>query len=235
MKKLLIIFTVIVLSVPSVRGQVLLTIIFGDKLNSPTTEFGLNAGIGISSLSGIEGSTPTTNLALGTFFTWKFHNRFQFQPELYFSLKGGAEKLPPFAISDPRVNLPIDEMNVIRKSNYLSLPLLIKIRTVNQFRFIAGPQFSFMTSTNDYMYYEVDSSKDLMARSKDKSGMNRFDFGLSAGLGYKLGKGNGVSIEAKYYLGFLDTTKSTDINAKNRMIIIQAGIPIRGFAKENNK
>ena len=231
MKKIVFVLFISFMANSFLQGQVLLTIIFGDKLNSPTTEFGLNAGVSLSSLTGFDNSTHSNNLAMGMFFTWKFHERYQFQPELYFSFKGGAENMPPFFIDDPGVELPIDQMDISRKTNYLSLPLLFKVKMVNQFRFIIGPQFSLMSSNTDYMRYKVDKKKDLVARQKDRSEVGAMDIGISTGIGYKLGKGEGVSIEAKYYLGLLDTSARPDINSKNRMIILQAGIPIRGFSK----
>lgn len=233
MKRIILILIISFMANSFLQGQVLLTIIFGDKLNSPTTEFGLNAGASISTLTGIDNSTHTTNLAIGMFFTWKFHERYQFQPELYFSFKGGAEDISPFLIDDPGVELPIDQMDISRTTNYFSLPLLFKAQVINQFRIIVGPQFSLMTSNTDYMYYKVDKKRDLLARQQDRSEAGRIDIGLSAGIGYKLGKGEGVSIEAKYYLGFLDTSAGSDINSKNRMIILQAGIPIRGFSRHD--
>ena len=231
MRKALLIVICLFASIPLIRGQVLLSIIFGDKLNSPTTEFGLNVGVAVSTLSGYKDIAYSNNLALGTFFTWKMHDRVQLQPEIYFIFPGGAKDLPPYEILDPEITIPEDDVDVIRSSSYLSLPLLFKIRLLNQIRFIAGPQFSFMTSNTDFMLYEMDKKNNFISRQKDMAQFKRFDAGINAGLSYKLGKGDGVSIEAKFYYGLLDTVQADDINAKNRIFIIQAGIPIRGFSK----
>jgi hypothetical protein len=232
MKKILLILILISIPITIVRSQVLVTVIFGDKLNTPTTEFGLNIGSCLSTLSGFENLETVATATIGSFFTWKFHERFQLQPELYFVFKGGAKHLQPFDIDDPNIVLPTDEMEVSRESKYFSLPILIKAQIFNQFRFIVGPQISYLISNSDYMYYEIHKKQHIVARQKDRSVVNRIDFGLSAGLGYKLGKGEGVNIEAKYYFGLTNTSTDPTQNLKNRIIILQAGIPIKGFSKQ---
>jgi hypothetical protein len=55
-KKILIPVIAIMLISQVIQGQVLLSLLFGDKLNSPTLKFGLDGGSNFSTLSNISGS-----------------------------------------------------------------------------------------------------------------------------------------------------------------------------------
>jgi hypothetical protein len=52
MKKLLLVATL--LYIQSVNSQVLISLIFGDKLNSPKVEFGLEGGANFSTITNLE-------------------------------------------------------------------------------------------------------------------------------------------------------------------------------------
>lgn len=70
MKKVLIaIFTFFCIS--SAHSQVLISLIFGDKLNSPFLEFGLEGGINLSDISNLESSGMNPGFNLGFYFDIK--------------------------------------------------------------------------------------------------------------------------------------------------------------------
>lgn len=55
-------------SMTSARSQVLISLIFGDKLNSPFLEFGLDGGMNFSEISGLESSGTNVGFNLGFYF-----------------------------------------------------------------------------------------------------------------------------------------------------------------------
>ena len=72
MKKKLIVVSLIVISfiawAQPAQSQVLLSLLFGDKLNSGKLEFGLSIGPNYSKIRGIEGAQWVNNWELGFYF-----------------------------------------------------------------------------------------------------------------------------------------------------------------------
>jgi hypothetical protein len=234
MKKLFLILVIIISGFTQARGQVLISIIFGDKLNGPNLEFGLNAGANLSTLSNVENAKYKSDFGIGMYFTWKFHENWQLQPELFFRFPGGARKLPPYDIYNPVLDSLIENSQVIRKSNYFSIPIHIKYRIWKELRISFAPQISYMTKNNDFFMHSMEDD-DLIYHRESRKHLNRWDFGLSAGLSYKLKQGKGVNLEARYYYGFADSdNKIPGESLKNRSICLYVGIPI-GAVKEEEK
>ena len=57
------------------HGQVLISLLFGDKLNSPTLKFGLDGGVNFSTLSNVSPSKYHTGFNLGFYFDF-IHSMF---------------------------------------------------------------------------------------------------------------------------------------------------------------
>ena len=64
----------------SIYSQVLVAIIFGDKLNSPNVEFGINVGLNYSTISNTPGTNMKQGLNIGPFFHIRITDRFYFHP-----------------------------------------------------------------------------------------------------------------------------------------------------------
>ena len=76
-----VISTVIALGIAvNANSQVLIALIFGDKLNSPSLEFGLTAGLSLSTINNIPEAKYRSALNLGLYFdvrikdNWWFHS-----------------------------------------------------------------------------------------------------------------------------------------------------------------
>ena len=67
-KKISLIALIMLASYEFTSGQVLLSLIFGDNLNTDKVEFGMSAGFNRSYIRGIDGSKGTNNWELGFYF-----------------------------------------------------------------------------------------------------------------------------------------------------------------------
>ena len=67
-QKILIPIMSIMLVSQVMQGQVLISLIFGDKLNSPTLKFGLDGGANFSTVSNLSGAKYRTGFNLGFYF-----------------------------------------------------------------------------------------------------------------------------------------------------------------------
>jgi hypothetical protein len=59
----------------SARSQILISLLFGDKLNSPNIEFGLEGGVNFSNISNLESSGYSNRLNLGFYFNFRIQNQ----------------------------------------------------------------------------------------------------------------------------------------------------------------
>src|SRR6476620_1071454 len=83
------------------NGQVLISLVLGDKLNSGKVEFGLEGGANFMSLGGLPQAKSSTGFNLGFYFDikvketpWMVHTGVIVKSSL------GAEGLPPYSLND---------------------------------------------------------------------------------------------------------------------------------------
>lgn len=227
MKKITAVLILLLTFALSVKSQVLIALVFGDKLNSPKTEFGLNVGANLSTISNVSNAKYNSDFGIGMYFTWKFHDRWQLQPEFFFRFPTGSTKLPPYELEDTLLTRLTSNSTITRSSRSASFPIHIRYRVWKQFRITFAPQVSYIYSNIDSFRKELEGGDEILLNRENKSHLNRFDFGLSAGVSFKLKQGKGVNLEARYYMGFSDTSSDDlpGMNA-NRAICLYVGIPI---------
>lgn len=165
------------------------------NVNAQLLQIGLKGGVNFSNYSGgdIEGVdfNNVTNFHFGVVTELKLLENFALQPELLYSTQGSELK-----------NLDDQIKNEL---GYLSLPVLIKFYlTSDQLSLEAGPQFSFL----------VNERGDV-----DLYDSNSFDFGVAAGLSYKITKG--LFLSGRYVAGLTDVKKDADV--KNSLIQFSLG------------
>ena len=84
-----------------------------------------------------------------------------------------------------------------------------------------------MSKNKDFFVQSIKEDEDFIYHRESRKHLNRWDFGLSAGLSYKLKKGEGINLEARFYYGFVDTDNMIpEKSLKNRSICLYVGIPI---------
>jgi hypothetical protein len=75
----------------SAHGQVIISLLFGDKLNSGKVEFGLDGGVNFSSLTANSGSNPLTAFNLGFYFDIKTSERWMIHTGVIVKSTMGAD------------------------------------------------------------------------------------------------------------------------------------------------
>lgn len=120
----------------------------------------------------------------------KLLDRFAVQPELLYSTQGASYK-----------NALTEFKNEL---GYLSIPVMAKFYLTDSFSLEVGPQASFLLSEkNDF----------------DIENAETFEFGLNAGLGFKITEN--FFIQGRYGLGLTEASKTADI--KNSTVQLSAG------------
>ena len=106
---------VFILLSPSAQGQVIISLIFGDKLNSGKIEFGLDGGVNFSSLSGNPESTPRTGFNLGFYFDIKTGGNWMVHTGVIVKSTMGAVGLQSYALNNPTLDSLFQTARVERK------------------------------------------------------------------------------------------------------------------------
>jgi len=211
------------------NAQVLISLIFGDKLNSPNIEFGLDGGLTLASLPGLDNSKTRSAFNLGFYFDFRLKNH----PSLFLNtgvmVKGpmGANKLPVYSLYNDALDSSFTGGDVERKLNYFYVPFTLKYMFKNNFYAKAGIQLGLRNSCTDVFTNTLVDKEDLVYKKDIKNLYHNLDGGLTFGIGYHLVKGQGMNIGISYYLGLIDArVEDSGANQFNRAFYFNVGIPI---------
>ena len=236
MRKLLIlVFCLISLSAQS---QILISLLFGDKLNSPNLEFGLEGGVNWSHISGLESNGYSGRLNLGFYFNFRVKEQWFINTGLLVksSLGTGDLSVNDLALTNNEIHIVDGEILDGRYNqilDYFIVPALVKYRFKNNLYVAAGPQFGLLYNA----FVEFNSNKKVLPEARIRENntgyFRRFDMGATGGVGYVLRGGEGMTIGVKYYYGFLDAYKDVS-GTRNSSIFAHVNIPIGAGPKKES-
>lgn len=231
MQKILLIIGLILFSVTA-QSQILISVLFGDKLNTDGIEFGLEGGLNYSNIRGFENDAGLAKFNLGYYFDIRMKNSLYFHTGLQCLYTMGMSKL-----SDNDIEF-LDAKKLDYPGDYSQnifvfyLPMLAQYRFKNYTYVEAGPQLGWMYSS--FVQFKSDhDDRDINIKDYNNSLRNWFDGGIAVGVGYKLMKGEGWSIGARYYQGFTNVFKDVP-GSRNNSIYLICKIPI-GAAPKTEK
>lgn len=213
-------------------SQILIALIFGDKLNSEKLEFGLNVGVNYSDIQNVTHTSNQRGLNIGMTFNYKFSKNFHLNPALYFAYPMGARGLDIYETSDSSLSHIIEDATLDRQLSYFSLPITLRYRLFGKTFIEAGPQVSLLSKGQDIFTLDIEDQGELTYKVNLREQYNLFDFGITGGITHKLREQNGVSLTFRYYYGLIDISKNaSQPNQVNSAFYFSCGIPIGGNAK----
>ena len=215
------------------QSQILIALVFGDKLQSEKMSFGLTAGLNSSALKGFEFSRTAARLKFGLFFNFKLNDRLILSPEFLFSSGYGQQNIPFYSTGSSLVDSSIVDAEITRLLNYFSLPVMLKVRTWDQLYVNVGFQTSLRKESTDRYLEELGDDQIVYSKSI-KNDLNPIDVGGLIGFSYILFKGKGAGINLNYYHGFTNINNGTLAGGDmyNRSIQASANIPIGTKSKD---
>lgn len=234
MKKIILAATLL-LSIQSARSQVLISLLFGDKLNSPKIEFGLEGGANFSTISNLEGAKNRTDFNIGFYFDFMLKDpAWAINTGVIVKSSMGAEDLAVYSLNDVKLDDAFAGGRVDRKINYFNVPIMMKYKFDNNIYVKAGTQLGLLSKAYDQFKNDY-NGEDLEYKHNIRDQIHVIDAGLAIGAGYRLMGGNGMNIGVNYYHGLVSVMKGdSNQNQYNRSFYITAGIPI-GKAKSAKK
>ncbi len=232
MKKLFL-FILVLGMTPLAHSQILISLLLGDKLNSDAIEFGLEGGFNWSKIDGFESNNYRRALNLGFYFDFKLKNQWNLYTGVLVKAKQGTAKLSDADLEYLEASTYEAEGEYSQTINYFIVPVFIKYRFKNHIYVELGPQGGLMYNAWTEYIHKSDNS-DATIRDFNKDKINRIDAGMTIGAGYKLLKGKGFTIGAKYYQGFTNVYKGKQ-GSVNSGFFVKINIPIGVGDKEEDK
>jgi len=227
MRKYILTICMLLFCVQMAQSQVLITLLFGDKLNSDKIKFGLEGGMNFANVSNLETATTNTFFNIGFYFDFKIKD----SPNWY--LHSGVivkstmgAKLAPYSLEDEALDALFLNGEVDRRLQYWNIPFLARYKFNNNIFIEAGPMIGVFYKGTDIFTNQVDGN-DLQYDNKIKKQNSLLDMGLEGGIGYHAENVlHGLNFGVRYYHGLLNTSKIENANQKNTSYYIYVGLPV---------
>ena len=215
------------------RTQVLMSVIFGDKLNSEKIEFGLDGGANWSQISDLDSSSYLRTFNIGFYFDIRLKNQWSVYTGVLVKANMGSNELTEEDLIFLEVPLQPQEGTYSQRLNYFIVPGMIRYNFPNRFYLETGPQLALMYKSSVQFFSESDD-EEILIKDFNKDAIRKLDAGLSAGLGYKLKPIGGLTLGLRYYYGLTNVYKNRS-GTKNSSIFLKANFPIGAKKKKETE
>ncbi|WP_152286793.1 porin family protein [Flavicella marina] len=215
------------------NSQVLLSLLFGDKLNSPGLEFGLEGGVNWANISDF-GDGSIRNYNLGFYFDITLKERLHLDTGVLVKSTLGTNNLSTDELN--LLNIPIEPEagSYSQELSYFIVPILLKYSLKNRIYFEGGPQLGWMHKAHVEFNYKSDNES-IKIKTFNEDQINKIDAGITIGTGYRLMKNDGMTLGVKYYIGMVDVYKNSP-GTKNNSLFLKLNVPIgAGDAKKKRE
>ena len=208
------------------KAQVLISILLGDKLNTPKIEFGMVGGMNRSFLNDLSGSSGLNHFNLGFYFHINMKSNSYLSTGVTVKSNVGATGMPVYSIGNPDFDTIYKDGTLTKKISCFYVPVMFHQRFNNRWFVEAGPQFGLRTKAVDI--FETSTLDGDLSYTKDvKDQYTRLDAGLIAGAGYKFKKEiKSMAVGINYYYGLVNVSKTPDVTMKNSSIYFYLKLPI---------
>jgi hypothetical protein len=219
------------------KSQILISLLFGDNLNSGNIEFGVDGGVNFAQLSGLDQSERDNFFNLGFYFDIKLKTQqpLIFHTGLMVKSNMGATGLPVYALDDPGLDAVLAGGTVDRRLSYFNAPAMLKYTFKNRIFMEAGPMFGLLYSATDNFSSTTNQGNDVSHSNNVRKKFHPLDAGICGGIGYRLIAKYGMNLAVRYYYGLVDIEISDSGNdIKNRSLYLAVGFPV-GVGKAQAK
>jgi hypothetical protein len=155
---------------------------------------------------------PTAGFSSGLFFQYNLKKVVSLRTNIAIERKGSMHRYEGAnSLGDP-----IGEVRANFNLNYLTVPLLVRATFGKKIHYFinAGPYFGFLISSTFVVRYETAPTE----RGRSMAFLNRFDTGISAGLGLAapITKKHAFSFEIRNNLGLYNISNAQSIDNSTR-------------------
>jgi hypothetical protein len=214
-------------------SQVLIAILFGDKLNTGKMEFGITVNPIFTNITGVDGDYRN-GLALGIYFNFKLTEKFFIHVDGIAKGAFGEEHIATYQTGMDTVDRLFANGNYERKIKAFSLPVLARYALSKKLFLDAGIRADWMLKSKDIFkttLYDNDLEYTMIISDQ----ITKLDFGLTGGFHYKFtNTKTSMGLGLRYFYGMTDIIKTTPGVQANSAWEIVVTIPIGASSKTNS-
>lgn len=228
MKKVNQLFVIIIFLVTPLacHSQILISLLFGDALNSEKVEFGMTGGFNRSDFRGVLGAKGLNNFNIGMYFNIKLMENSYLSTGLLGKSGVGATNMSTSALDDQVIDGVFQKGTLTTKINYFHLPVMWQQRMLSRWLFEVGFQAGLRVNAVDFFNVESNGGT-IELKRKVRKEFTAMDIGLLGGIGYKLKAiPKGMSVGLLYYYGLVDVRKDPSLQINNTSLYVYLRIPI---------
>lgn len=237
MKKILkiTVFILLFLFPPVLNAQVLISLIFGEALNSEKIEFGLAGGMSRSYLNSISESKAMNNFDLGFYFHILLKNNSYLSTGVHVKSNVGATGMSIYPIGDEDFDSVYYGGTLTKKIPVFYVPIMFHQRFNNRWYIELGPQLGLVYKAKDIFEIE-EFGGDLTYSTVVQEQYKRIDVGMAGGVGYKFKQEiKSMAVGITYYYGLMDLSKVPEYKITPSAIYFYIKIPIGAKKAEEKK
>lgn len=227
MKRIIVILA-LVFATYYAQSQVLISLLLGDKLNSPNLEFGLEGGFNYTNINGFEESELLRNFNLGFYFDIRMKENLFLYTGVQVKSNFGMENLTENDLKFLEAHIETIKGDYSQKISAFMVPILAKYKFKNHMYIEAGPQMGLVYKGWVEFTSDIDG-RDVESKDYNDELLNWFNGGFALGTGYQLMKGEGWTVGVRYYQGLTDVFKDRS-GTKHHSFHIKVNVPIGAAA-----
>ena len=127
---------------PRANCQVIIALLFGEKLNSDKLEFGLAGGLNQSHISNFPNASSKSGFNLGLYLDFKLNQTWYLRVEAVPKFPTGVSKLKTYSLQNQSLDSLFSNGEVTRKIKNIGLPVLVRYATKIGLYVETGPQLN---------------------------------------------------------------------------------------------
>jgi hypothetical protein len=215
----------------AVSAQVIIAFLFGDKLNTGKTEFGIVISPASTTITNLE-SESKRGLNLSIYLDIRPDKRFYLHIEGVGKGSFGAKSITPYPTESDTLDNLFANGSVERHIKTFGLPVLARYKITHLFFAEAGIQTNLRLNVKDEFESEVQNN-DLTYTIKVSDEFTTLDFGLAGGLFYRFSTAKtSMGVGVRYFHGLTDIYKTRSGSQLNTAWQINLAIPV-GAGRSN--
>ncbi len=206
------------------NAQAMIVLLFGGKVTNPRLEMGLQLALHESFITNTSG-IPRSALGIGTYIDYKMKAPSKWVLSTYITFKApkGMSRLPvSYSVTEGLDTLTDSRIN--RSVTYLTLTPMARYNFTSSFSMGFGPEVGFKTLSRDKYSRDADDGE-LTYTVKTKGDFSKVDLGFALDFQYRLMKGKGLRLNARYVQGVTNMYASNSpFSGLNCLIHLGVGI-----------
>ncbi|MDZ7606936.1 MAG: outer membrane beta-barrel protein [Cyclobacteriaceae bacterium] len=208
------------------NSQVLISLLFGDALNSDKVEFGLTGGGNRSYIRTISDANGVNYFNLGFYFHINIEGSSYLSTGVQVKSSTGASGMATYPVGEDDIDNVFADGELTKKINYFYVPIMWHQRFNNRWFLEGGFQLGLRNKSKDI--FTTDYNDDELTYTIDaRDQYKRLDAGLIGGVGYKWKKElKSVSSGLNYYHGLMNVSNVDGVTVKNSGFYLYVRLPI---------